>query len=85
MAVPMTSTATNDLRSEKKPSRSRGVGVTVAAKTVVPGNPSIKLKILVRRLPPAMTEDEFKIHTAEWIDFENLDFFSYVKGKVSEE
>lgn len=74
----MTSAATTD----KKPPRSRGVGT---ARAIVPGNPAIKLKILIRRLPPTMTEDEFKIHSAEWIDFENLDFFSYVKGKVSEE
>ena len=81
----MTSAATSDLKSDKKPPRSRGVGTAASARAIVPGNPSIKLKILVRKLPPALTEDEFKIHTAELIDFENLDFFSYVKGKVSEE
>ena len=82
----MSSAATNEPRLERRSSRARGGGG--GAGKAVTGNVSsnaAKLKILVRKLPPAMTEDEFKAHTAEWVDFDNIEYFSFVKGKVSEE
>lgn len=83
----MSAAATNEPRPEKKATRARGGGGGGAAKTAGIGASSnaTKLKIHARRLPPAMTEQEFKIHTAEWIDFESIEHFSFVKGKVSEE
>jgi len=82
----MSLAATNEPKLDKRSSRARGGGG--GASKAVTGNASsstAKLKILVRKLPPAMTEDEFKVHTAEWIDFDNIEYFSFVKGKVSEE
>lgn len=82
----MSSAANNEPKLEKRSSRAQGGGGGPGR--AVTGNTSsnaAKLKILVRKLPPAMTEDEFKTHTAEWIDFDNIEYFSFVKGKVSED
>lgn len=49
------------------------------------GTPAMKLKIVMRKLPPLMTETELREHTSEWIDYENLNFFRFVDGKVHDE
>jgi len=79
----MSSVATNESKLEKRSSRARGGGGGGAGKATTSN--AAKLKILVRKLPPAMTEDEFKAHTVEWIDFDNIEYFSFGRGKVSEE
>lgn len=44
-----------------------------------------RLKVVVRRLPPCMTEDEFKDAVKAWVNEDTMDWFNYVNGKVSEE
>lgn len=82
----MSLAATNEPRLEKRSSRARGGGGGAGkAVTSNASSNAAKLKILVRKLPPAMTQDEFKAYTADWIDFDNIEYFSFMKGKVSEE
>ena len=75
---------------EKKPRVRGGTGASGIAAAKPSTSTALgtlpKLKIVVRKLPPLMTDAEFKNHTEQWIDFDNsIDFFSYVIGKVSEE
>ncbi|KAF8476939.1 Smg-4/UPF3 family-domain-containing protein, partial [Kalaharituber pfeilii] len=79
----LSSAGINEPKLEKKSSRSKGGGGTgkAAPSTVSSGN-AAKLKIVVRRLPPLMTEEEFREHTAQWLDEANIESFYYWKGKV---
>jgi len=58
-----------------------------AAKTPRPRAAAQGEKIVVRRLPPAMTEDEFvAILGDEWITGRGkVDWFSYWPGKLSQQ
>lgn len=82
--VPMSSAVASEPRLEKKAARLRGGSGGAKAPSIAASN-AAKLKVVIRKLPPVMTEDEFKEHTAHWDGFDNIEFFSFVKGKVSEE
>jgi hypothetical protein len=47
-------------------------------------NPFVKLKVVVRGLPPNLPESVFKDTTKEWIDETTVDWYYYVTGKLYE-
>jgi Smg-4/UPF3 family len=47
-------------------------------------DPAVKLKVVVRRLPPHLPEAVFKESTKEWINENTVDWFYYVPGKLHE-
>jgi hypothetical protein len=47
-------------------------------------NPNVKLKVVVRGLPPNLPEAKFKETTAEWINESTVDWYYYVGGKLHE-
>src|SRR5271170_4323484 len=49
-----------------------------------PGNPNVKLKVVVRGLPPNLPESVFKETTKEWINETSVDWYYYVGGKLYE-
>lgn len=54
-------------------------------KTTVPRPPAPRLKLVVRRLPPGLTQQEFeKMVGEEWTTKgKNIDWFSFKPGKTS--
>ncbi|KAK9479431.1 Smg-4/UPF3 family-domain-containing protein, partial [Lipomyces japonicus] len=42
----------------------------------------VKLKFVIRRIPPLYSEDDFKAETEEWITPATVDYTYYVSGKV---
>ena len=49
-----------------------------------PQNANIKLKVVVRGLPPNLPESVFKDSTKEWINEKTIDWYYYVTGKLYE-
>jgi len=52
-----------------------------------PPNPQkgpVKLKVVVRGLPPNLPEAVFKQSASEWINESTVDWYYYVAGKLSE-
>lgn len=47
-------------------------------------NQNVKLKVVVRGLPPNLPEGKFKEVTAEWINENTVDWYYYVTGKLHE-
>ena len=47
-------------------------------------NANIKLKVVVRGLPPNLPESVFKDTTKEWINETTVDWYYYVTGKLYE-
>lgn len=47
-------------------------------------HPAVKLKVVVRRLPPHLPEAVFRESTKEWINESTVDWFYYVSGKLHE-
>jgi hypothetical protein len=47
-------------------------------------NPNVKLKVVIRGLPPNLPEAKFKETTAEWINESTVDWYYYVGGKLHE-
>jgi len=47
-------------------------------------NQNVKLKVVVRGLPPNLPEGKFKEVTAEWINENTVDWYYYVTGKLDE-
>jgi len=52
--------------------------------TQPPQNQNVKLKVVVRGLPPNLPEAKFKEVTAEWINENTVDWYYYVTGKLYE-
>ena len=49
-----------------------------------PQNAAVKLKVVVRGLPPNLPEAVFKETTKEWINETAVDWYYYVPGKLHE-
>jgi len=49
-----------------------------------PPVPNVKLKVVVRGLPPNLPETKFKEVTQEWINETTVDWSYYVPGKLYE-
>jgi hypothetical protein len=49
-----------------------------------PQNANVKLKVVVRGLPPNLPESIFKESTKEWINETSVDWYYYVSGKLYE-
>jgi Smg-4/UPF3 family len=47
-------------------------------------NTNVKLKVVVRGLPPNLPESVFKDATKEWINESTVDWYYYVGGKLYE-
>jgi regulator of nonsense transcripts 3 len=47
-----------------------------------PLDPAVKLKVVVRRLPPHLPEAVFRESTKEWIHESTVDWFYYAPGKL---
>jgi hypothetical protein len=47
-------------------------------------NSNVKLKVVVRGLPPNLPEAKFKETAAEWINESTVDWYYYVGGKLHE-
>jgi Smg-4/UPF3 family len=44
----------------------------------------VKLKVIIRGLPPNLPESKFKEVTTEWINDNTVDWYYYVPGKLHE-
>jgi hypothetical protein len=49
-----------------------------------PPNQNVKLKVVVRGLPPNLPEAKFKEATSEWMNENTVDWYYYVTGKLHE-
>jgi len=49
-----------------------------------PQNAAVKLKVVVRGLPPNLPETVFKETTKEWMNETTIDSYYYVPGKLHE-
>ena len=49
-----------------------------------PQNANVKLKVVVRGLPPNLPETRFNEVTAEWINQSTVEWYYYVGGKLHE-
>ena len=49
-----------------------------------PQAPDMKLKVVIRGLPPNLPETKFKEVTEEWINENTVDWYYYVSGKLHE-
>lgn len=49
-----------------------------------PQNAAVKLKVVLRGLPPNLPEAVFKETTKEWINENAVDWYYYVPGKLHE-
>ena len=49
-----------------------------------PQNANVKLKVVVRGLPPNLPEAKFNEVTADWINQNTVDWYYYVGGKLHE-
>lgn len=80
-STPVTTTASpkiksNDAKSEKK-KRIRKRSKRHARK------PTLKTKVIVRRLPPNLPEEIFMNSVKPWISEDNVTYSLYVAGKLS--
>jgi regulator of nonsense transcripts 3 len=73
--LPIPASATKKLITAPKPSKSQG-------RAALP-----KLRLIVRRLPPGLTEDEFQAALGdEWkLGSGKVDWAAYKEGKISKE
>ena len=70
-----------------KPASSIGTEKSKTEKTrpIQPSqNQNVKLKVVVRGLPPNLPEGKFKEVTAGWINENTVDWYYYVTGKLNE-
>jgi hypothetical protein len=74
-----TATATTSAGSVDKPKKE-----TNPRQPQNPQNAAVKLKVVVRGLPPNLPEAVFKETTKEWINETTVDWYYYVPGKLHE-
>ena len=55
-----------------------------SARASQPQNANVKLKVVVRGLPPNLPEAKFNEVTAKWINQNTVEWYYYVGGKLHE-